>query len=184
MSDPEAAVLQEFSFYPSEHIPAYVQMGMNRADTYDDLEGEEEIEDELNKYNLVSFAHKSYGMGCYAAIGKQTITNDGEPVDRYYFLSLGGSNGYESCENHLVAHHYSHHEECGQTLQELVKFLKEDRQKHPDMIDQCWGFPLMAKMSKIRCSNDIYNYSQIQKFFADPENENKCYICEMNSPSQ
>ncbi len=161
----DATTFQEFGFAALCKCSDHDLLMMNRPSDFKDLN-----ENELEKYNLETVAYKGWGMGCYSVIGKRMTDRDVQtPI--YYFLQLGGSSGYSSLDNHIIAQHYCHHDVCGQTFEELVDFLREDKKKN--RIQKCWGFPLFDKMA----FKKLLDFLMIQEFFNEPENKDKCYLC-------
>jgi hypothetical protein len=161
----EESTLREFEFDILEKFSPNELLSMNRPLNSKDFD----LKDELEKYDLTTVAYKLRGMGHYSAIGKRMAAGNDHQKPIYYFLHLGGSSGYDSIGNHIVAQHYCHHDEYGQHLEELVDFLQEDAKKK-NRFDQCWGFPLYKK-------GRPFDYELIRKFFENSENKDKCFLC-------
>lgn len=178
MDDNLGDIFREFGFKTKKEIHTDELGFMNRPRYF--LEHPEE--EELKKYNLQTVAYKSIGMGHYLTIGKKSClrqeqNRQEQNEEQYYFLSLGGSSGYEALDTHITAQHYCHQEDCGQTLVELVDYFRDNENKKFMERTDFGAFPLADRMTKM---NEKYsNYDDKRKFFGNPKNENKCYMCSM-----
>ena len=163
-----SSIFQEFGFDVLGHLSDQDLVMMNRPLDFQ----EDTDEDELEKYGLKTVSYKDQGMGNYSIIGKRMIGDNNHSQECiYFFLLLGGSSGWESLDNHIIAQHYVHHNECGQTLEELTDFLR-DEEKKEEPFDKCRGFPLIRKITWVDP-----DYKKIKKFYDDPENKDRCYLC-------
>ncbi len=132
------------------------------------------FEDDVRRnFELEFFASKGSGgdrdLGHYSVIGMRN--------GLYYWISLGDYG--KTIEHHILAQHYCHLKECGQTYEELLASIKRSEDGGWGSDQYCRGFPLKHKIPKSK-KKDIWNEALKEdriNFVLSPWNKGKCYIC-------
>ncbi len=118
----------------------------------------------MDKFGLKFVGHVYYGRGNSGYIGKKCY----DYIDKYYFIGIHVF--YPHSHKDIIAEHYTHFENLGQTLEELIEYLRIDKNFFKP-------YPLRNKMTEILFDdNDENNY---KSFVDDPKNENTCFMCDL-----